>query len=411
MKVEIITTGDEVMQGIIVDTNTAWIAERLTPFGFEIVRHTSVGDDEVDIADVLKGAAGRAELVFVTGGLGPTSDDITIEAAAKAFGAKLVRDERVLETIREFFERIGREMSRSNEKQAMIPEGAAILPNKVGTAPGIHANFDNTDFFFLPGVPAELYQIFDDSVTPWLSERADTRYIKCVLRCFGIPEASIDEKLAGVDLAGARLSFRVKFPEILLRLVARSEDEGEARAAVDRAAKNIRERLGDVIYGEGDETLAAVVGRKLKEKGIKLAVAESCTGGLLCSMITDVAGASEYFDCGAVTYSNYSKERMLSVPRDTIEDNGAVSRETVMAMAEGMRRAAECDVAVAITGIAGPEGGSDAKPVGTVHIGLAAIKGTWAKEFHYQRDRLWFKQIVAATALDMVRKYLLKSEL
>ncbi len=410
MKAEIITTGDEVMQGIIVDTNTAWIAGRIVPMGFDVVRHTAVGDDAASIADALRQAAGRADAVFVTGGLGPTVDDITIEAAAGAFGVGLVRDEAVIEKIREFFGRVGREMSESNEKQALIPEGARTLSNEVGTAPGVHARFQGTDFFFLPGVPRELYQIFDDSVMPWLRERAEGSYVKRVLRCFGIPEASIDTKLKGVDLAGARLSFQVRFPEIFLRIVARSSDEAKARQAVDRAAANIRERLGEVVYGEGDEGLAQVVGRLLKERGMRLAVAESCTGGLLCSTITDVAGASDYFERGAVAYSNASKEAMLRVPHAMIERSGAVSKETVMAMAEGMRREAEVDVGVAITGIAGPGGGTPVKPVGTVHIGLATVDGTWAEEFHYQRDRAWFKSIVAATALNMVRKYLLKSE-
>lgn len=410
-RVEIIATGDEVVQGIIVDSNAAWMAERLVPLGFEVVRHTAVGDDQGAIAGALREAAARADIVFVSGGLGPTVDDITIEAAAKAFGVKLVKDEAVLAGIREFFERIGREMSQSNEKQALIPEGARTLQNRVGTAPGIHAKLGSADFFFLPGVPGELYQIFEDSVLPWLSERADTRYAKRVLRCFGIPEASIDTKLSGVDLAGARLSFRVKFPEIMLRLVARSKIEAEARSQVDRAATNIRDRLGDVVYGEGDAALAEVTGKLLKERGLKLAVAESCTGGLLCSTITDIAGASSYFDRGAVAYSNASKEEMLGVPHDVIVKHGAVSKETVTEMAQGIRREAKTDIGVAITGIAGPGGGTTDKPVGRVHIAVATPDGTWAKQYDYQRDRLWFKSIVAATALNLVRIYLLKSEL
>jgi nicotinamide-nucleotide amidase len=408
MKIEIITTGDEVMQGTIVDTNTAWIAERLVPLGHEIVRHTSVGDDMMAISDALTQAAARDDAVFVTGGLGPTADDITIEAASRAFEIPLVRDDTVLDGIRRFFEKIGREMSPSNEKQALVPEGARILANTVGTAPGVQVHMGGADFFFLPGVPKELYQIFDDSIIPWLRERSGLRFAKRVLRCFGLPEASIDEKLSRVDLAGARLSFRVKFPEVLLTVVARSKDEVEAQTQVDAAANAIKETLGDAVYGEGETPLAEVVGRLLKARGMKLAVAESCTGGLLCSTITDVAGASEYFECGAITYSNASKESMLGVSAEILSSYGAVSKETVSAMAEGMRRESEADIAVAITGIAGPGGGSAAKPVGTVHIGLATLKNTWTHEFQYARDRLWFKQLVAATALDLVRKYLMK---
>lgn len=410
MKIEIITTGDEVMQGIIVDTNTAWIAQRLAPLGHEVVRHTSVGDDLKDIGDVLLQAAERADAVFVTGGLGPTMDDITIEAAAKAFGVELEEDEAVLGGIRRFFDKVGREMSSSNAKQALMPAGSRALENTVGTAPGVHARLGGADFFFLPGVPAELYQIFEDSIAPWLQERSDVRFAKRVLRCFGVPEATIDEKLKGVDLAGARLSFRVKFPEILLRVIARSKDEAEARERVDAAVNALKERLGSIVYGEGETSLAEITGRLLKEKGLKLAVAESCTGGLLSSTITDVAGASAYFECGAVTYSNDSKARMLGVSKEILLAHGAVSKETVAAMAEGMRRESEADLAVAITGIAGPTGGTDLKPVGTVHIGLASLEGTRTHEFHYQRDRLWFKQLVAATALDLVRKHLMGVE-
>ncbi len=411
MKIEIITTGDEVVQGVIVDSNSAWIAERCAAFGFEIVRHTCIGDDANDIADALKQAASRADTVIVTGGLGPTSDDITLEAAAKAFGKRLVRDEGVLLEIRQFFERVGREMSKSNEKQALIPEGASILPNRVGTAPGILVGLGGAQFFFLPGVPKELHQIFDDLVMPWLKKRAQGAHVVRVLRCFGIPEASIDTKLEGVDLCNTRLSFRVKFPEILLKLVARSSDLAKAQKAVDAAAHNIKDRLGDVVYAEGDVTLAEVTGGLLKEKGMGLAVAESCTGGLLCSMITDVPGASEYFERGAVAYSNRSKEQMLDVPAAVIESSGAVSKDTAICMAEGIRCQSEADIGVGITGIAGPSGGTAQKPVGTVHIAMVTPDGTLTHEYHYQRDRLWFKQIVAATALDMVRKYLLKSEL
>ncbi|MFH1829484.1 MAG: nicotinamide-nucleotide amidohydrolase family protein [Pseudomonadota bacterium] len=382
MKIEIITTGDEVMQGVIVDTNTAWIAERCWAFGFEIVRHTSIGDDANAIADALKQAAKRADVVMVTGGLGPTADDITLETAAKAFGKKLIRN-----------------------------EGAAVLENRVGTAPGIRVKLGAAEFFFLPGVPKELYQIFEDSVMPWLKEHAQATYAVRVLRCFGIPEASIDTKLSSIELGEARLSFRVKFPEILLKLVARGKDPIKAQKAVDDAAHNIMNKLGDVVYGQGEATLAEVVGTLLKQKGFTLSVAESCTGGLMCSMITDVPGASDYFERGAVCYSNLSKQQMLGVPGKVIESEGAVSKDTVISMAEGIRRESKTDIGVGITGIAGPSGGTPNKPVGTVHIALATPDGTWAREYHYERDRLWFKQIVAATALDMVRKYLLKSEL
>lgn len=390
MKIEIITTGDEVMQGVIVDTNTAWIAERCTRFSHEVVRHTSIGDYEGDIGDALLAASRRAGCVIVTGGLGPTTDDLTIEAAAKAFGVKLIWDESVIEDIR--------------RRQALIPEGGKVLPNKVGTAPGVQVKFGDAEFFFLPGVPKELYQIFDDSVVPWLERYAKGVSRELVLRCFGVPEATIDEKLRGVDLAGCRLSFRVKFPEILLKLVMRGDRENDVQKSIDLASHRIREILGDVIYGEGETSLAQVVGRMLANRKMTIAVAESCTGGFVSSTITDVPGSSGYFERGVVSYSNSSKINMVGVPEGVIRAHGAVSRGTALAMAEGIRKLSGASIGLGLTGIAGPGGGTPEKPVGTVYIAL--VGEGWAESHGYcfNRDRLWFKKIVVATTLDLVRK-------
>lgn len=406
MRIEIVTTGDEVMQGVIVDTNTAWIAERCHRLGHEVIRHTSVKDDFGAIGGLLVEASSRADAVIVSGGLGPTADDITIEAAAKAFGLDLVLDEKVLGEMRAFFQRVGRPMSPSNEKQALILEGGGVLRNRVGTAPGIQRRMGGAEFFFLPGVPKELYQMFDESVVPWLRQRADGAMAERVLRCFGAPEASIDEVLQGIDLSGARLSFRVKFPEVLLKVVARAADAAETGRIADAAAGNIHARLGGIVYGEGDEDLVAHVGIMLSSRGMTAAVAESCTGGLIADMITDVPGASGWFERGVVAYSNRSKMEILGVPEETLRSHGAVSRETATAMAEGIRRVSGAAIGIAVTGIAGPGGGTPEKPVGTVHIALATPEGTVAKAFQWNRDRRWFKQMAAWTALDLVRKYL-----
>jgi competence/damage-inducible protein CinA-like protein len=407
MKVEIITTGDEVMQGVIVDTNTAWIAERLSRLGHEIVRHESVSDDEVAIRDVLIAAASRADAVVVTGGLGPTTDDLTLSSAADAFGVKLVKNEAVLHGIEEFFKCFGRQMSVSNEKQAYVPQGGDILPNSVGTAPGIGVDYSGTRFFFLPGVPKELYQIFSDSVEPWFAKRAEGAYSERVLRCFGSPEATIDTALRDVDLSDVRLSFRVKFPDVLVKLTARAETLSEADKTVAAAADLVRNRLGDIVYGEGDDCLAKVVGAMLHERGMTLSVAESCTGGLISNLITDIPGSSEYFNMGAVTYSNRSKQDILGISGDLLAEHGAVSDATVRAMAEGVRRIGCSSVGIAVTGVAGPGGGSSEKPVGTVFIGISTEDGCDAKKYVFNRDRIWFKQFVAATALDSVRRLLI----
>lgn len=406
MKIEIITTGDEVISGVIVDTNTAWIAERCAKLGHDVIRHSSVRDDLEEIRALLLEAHDRADAVIVTGGLGPTSDDLTIEAASKAFDSKLELSDRVLSEIKDRFKRMNRIYSSSNDKQAMVPAGARVLPNPVGTAPGIHMSVEKGDLFFLPGVPRELYRIFEDSVGPWLEARRSLFYCERVLNCFGLAEATLDERLRALDLADVRLSFRVRFPEVVLKVVARAELYDDAKKIADDAAVRIKRVLGDIAYGEGEESLASVVGAMLADRHLTISTAESCTGGLLADLLTDVPGSSRYFERGVVTYSNASKVELLSVPSSVIDGHGAVSKEVAIAMANGVRNLASSSIAVAITGVAGPDGGTDEKPVGTVHIALAYDGGHDSKAFRFERDRRSFKQLVAATALDLVRMHL-----
>ncbi len=406
LRIEIITTGDEVMQGVILDTNSRWISERCVAFGHDIVRRSSVKDDIDDISGLLREAAGRADAVIVTGGLGPTSDDLTIEAAAAAFGLELILNEGVLSAMKDFFRRIGREFSSSNEKQALIPEGGEVLPNRLGTAPGVHLRASSSDFFFLPGVPKELYAMFDDSLAPWLASCSDCSRGEITLRCFGMPEAQIDENLRGAELFGARLSFRVSFPEILLKLVAVGKNQDEVQNILDKSSSSLKSKLGDVIYAEGDLSLYSVVGRMLSERGLSISTAESCTGGLIASSITDVPGSSVYFDRGFVVYSNRAKVELLGVDEDILRIHGAVSPQTAVAMADGARRSSSSDYAVAVTGIAGPGGGTPEKPVGLVYIAISSADGARAFKYNFSRDRLWFKSMAAATAIDLVRRHL-----
>lgn len=409
MKIEIITTGNEILTGLVVDSNKAWISERCQMLGYEVIRHTSVGDNMDSIGEALKAASRSANCVIVSGGLGPTSDDITIEAASKAFGVPLKMNEDVLNTIREFFRRTGREMSSSNEKQAMLPENCEILPNDVGTAPGIAIKLGDAQFFFLPGVPKELYQIFEDSVMPWLAAQSDTFYKRKILRCFGLPEADFAERLKDLDIKDAEFAYQVKYPDVLLRFSAYDSDSDRASARVEREAEKVYEKIGDYIYAEGETSLEEVTGKLLSESQITVSAAESCTGGLLSSLITNVPGASDYFERGIVCYSNESKMQLLGVSQETLRANGAVSRETAMAMAEGVRRISGTTLGVSLTGIAGPGGSTTDKPVGTVHIGLATPEGTDAYHYIYARDRIWFKKMAAATALDVIRRYIIQS--
>ncbi len=409
MKVEVLTIGDEILSGNITDTNFAWLGEFLWSRGFELHWHTSVGDEPDEISRALLAAVGRSQAVIVTGGLGPTIDDMTVEVAAKAFGLPLVLNAGVLQEILDRFKKIGREMTPNNEKQAFFPEGAGVLPNTYGTAPGCYVVYQKTHFFFLPGVPREMKQQFEEAVFPTLAGMVPekTCFAQKILRCFGAPEATIGQSLEGIDLQGADLAYRISFPEILLKISARGGNSPEIEARVDKIVQEIRNRLGDIVYGEGDEGLAGVVGRLLKGKRATLSVAESCTGGRLASLLTDEPGSSEYFDRGVVTYSNQSKMDILHVPSSLLETFGAVSAETAVAMAKGMRKISQTTYSLAVTGIAGPGGATPHKPVGTVHMALDSNEGTTTHEFHFPTHREWFKLIASFAALDLLRKKLL----
>lgn len=371
MKVAIVTTGDEIMAGNILDTNAAWLSDHCWKLGAKVVWRCAVGDDHEAIGEACKLAGQKAEVVLVTGGLGPTADDITLQAAAKAFNKKI------------------------------DAEGKSI-PNKVGTAPGCQIKLGSASFFFLPGVPKELYPMAEDFVLPWLREQIGPKiiYREKVLKCFGVREAVLDTRLRGVELNDVRLSFRVRFPEVWLKLVSRGGD-------LEQAAKNVYARVGKHIFGEDEETLAGAVGKLLQKKRATLSLAESCTGGLVADWITDVPGASSYFERGVVAYGNAAKMELLGVKKETLKKHGAVSEQTAKAMAEGIRRKSSTTYAIAITGIAGPAGGTKEKPVGTVYIALAGPKKTEVKQFCFQKERIEFKQLAAATALDWLRRKLL----
>lgn len=412
MKLEVITIGDEILSGNIVDTNFAWLGDQLWTMGHELHWHTSVGDEPDEITAALKSVVGRSQAVIVTGGLGPTMDDITMEVAAQAFGLPLVLHEIALQDIKNRFKKINREMTPNNEKQAFFPEGAQLIPNKLGTAPGGHLVYKGVHYFFLPGVPREMKNQCATYVFPKLAGMSSVPlfFYQKVLRCFGAPEATIGHKLEGIDLTGMDLAYRISFPEVLLKISARGSDQARLEKKVLEVEKEIRSRLGQLVYSEGEDSLEDLVGRLLKERKETLSVAESCTGGLLASLITDCPGSSAYFDRGVVTYSNASKTALLNVPDSLLKSFGAVSSETATAMAKGLRRLSKTTYSLAITGIAGPEGGSIDRPIGTVYISLdseGSEKGSDTREFHFPTTREWFKRVVAYMALDILRKKLL----
>jgi nicotinamide-nucleotide amidase len=405
MTAAVLTIGTEITQGELIDTNSAWLAGRLTALGFEVQEIDTVDDHRGRIIETLRRLAARAPVVIVTGGLGPTTDDLTAECAADAAGVGLVRDQGALETLQRRFQALGRPMSASNAKQADVPEGAEVLPNPVGSAPGFKVVLEGAQCFFLPGVPQEMQAIFEDLVVPRIGPLASANTYQIVLRTYGLPESVVGERLAGLEpqCPGLTLGYRASYPEVEVKVRVQAEDRARARVAAERIAAEARARLGEHVYGEEDDTFAAAVGRALRSHGYTLAVAESCTGGLLGALLTAVPGSSDYLLLDAVTYSNASKTRVLGVPNELLIAHGAVSAECVASMAEGVRRLADADVAVAVSGIAGPGGGSSEKPVGLVYFALATAAGTTVVQRRFPGDRDRVQRGAAFFALSLVR--------
>jgi len=415
VRAEILTIGDELLRGEIVDTNKSFLSDRLLRFDVETRFHSSVCDDPADMTDAFRRAASRADVVLVSGGLGPTRDDITLEVLARSFGRELRLHEPSLAALRGFFERLGREMSPSNEKQALLPEGAEVLPNPIGTAPGCMLEVERSVFFCLPGVPRELARMMDEEVLPRLAARlrpAGTGVMRAtLLRTFGMGESTLEDELK--DLArdeGVALGFRTAFPDNYLRPVARAAREAEANARLERVCDAIRARLGPLVYGQDDETLELVLGRLLAERRLTLAVAESCTGGLLAQRISAVPGASRYFRGGVVAYANEAKRDLLGVSESLLATEGAVSAAVARAMAEGASTRFGADLAVSTTGISGPDGGTPEKPVGLVFVGFADARSSSAYEFLFPFDRERHRLVTSQVALDWVRRALLGEE-
>lgn len=377
MSAAILSIGTELTRGELVNGNAAWLSERLTGLGLDVLEQLVVDDDHARIVEALKALSTRHRFVVSTGGLGPTSDDLTTAAAAAALGVGLVRDPASLEAIARRFVTINRPMTPSNEKQADFPEGATILPNPVGTAPGFAISLGRAMVFFTPGVPSEMRRLYEDHIEPAIAPLVSRRSHQIRLRTFGTAESAIGEKLATIEAEekSVTIGYRVTFPEIEVKVLARGASEAEAEAIAARVAERVRGTLGAIVFGDGEERYPAYVGRVLRARGKTLAIAESCTGGLVGQLVTSVPGSSEYLLFDAVTYSNASKIAVLGVNEETVRGYGAVSLEVATAMADGARRIADADLSVAITGIAGPGGGTDEKPVGTVFLALARRGG------------------------------------
>ncbi|MCD6335626.1 MAG: competence/damage-inducible protein A [Candidatus Latescibacteria bacterium] len=406
MNAEVITIGNEILSGRIVDSNSAFIGARLSGIGIPLAWITSVGDDRDRIAQAFEQAMARADVVLVTGGLGPTHDDMTKHVFAELFGRKLVLNEEVLERVRERFAHRGIEMPSSNVDQAMVPEGVEALENQWGTAPGLHLEEAGKHVFLLPGVPREMKGLLEQCVLPILERAGFGRPIlQHTLRTTGISESALYERLRNLpDMAC--LAFLPGLTGVDLHITVQGDEETAVRGQIETMAAEIRERVGEFLYGEGDQTIEAVVGEMLMAKGWRMAVAESCTGGLIASRITDVPGSSNYFERGIVAYSNRAKVALLGVPEDLIAAQGAVSAPVAEAMAEGVRVRSNVDISLSVTGIAGPAGGTEEKPVGLVFMGVSTAEKTFSKKFQFGNERWVNKQRTAQAGLDLVRRAL-----
>ncbi len=404
---EIVAIGTEMLLGDLVDTNSAWLSQRLAELGVGIYRHTTVGDNSGRIIGALREASSRSDLVITTGGLGPTSDDLTNACLAILTGRRMVEYPEAREHVDKMFARFGRKPTVNNYKQALFPEGTKLIPNPVGTAMGALVDWDGTLFATLPGVPTEMKSMFRETLEPLIRARSDGSIVSKTLHFAGIGESALAEKvqdfLDATDPTVAPLAGQGK---VRLRITTRAATEEEAQEKIAPVEREVIARLGDYYFGEDDETLEGAVGRILKEKGATLALAESCTGGLLAKRLTDRAGSSAFFVEGLVTYSNESKERLLGVPDALLVEHGAVSEPVARAMAEGVRKVAGTDYGLSVTGIAGPDGGTEEKPVGLVFVGLADEGGTAAEKLDltaWARSRDSIRERSANRAFDLLR--------
>jgi nicotinamide-nucleotide amidase len=414
MKAETLAVGEELLAPGRVETNSVFLTGRLGDLGIPVVFRGVVGDDERMIADAISQALARADVVLVSGGLGPTADDRTRDAACRALGLTMKLDPALLDGLEKFFSRRGIQMPDVNRRQAMVPEGARVLPNRLGTAPGLYlATADSKSLVLLPGPPRELEPMFEETLVPLLKEKGGGDVYRTLkLWVAGLPESTVEQMIGSTYSAfeNPMTTILGSAGQVEIRLTATGATSREADARNEELASKLRELLGEHVFSESEESLAEVVGALLVEKRLKIAVAESVTGGLILHRLTQVPGASRYLDMGFVTYSNESKKELLAVSGELLNEVGAVSEEVAIAMAVGARERARSDVGVAVTGIAGPSGGSAEKPVGLVYVGLSTERVARARRFSFPGDRRHIQHWTERTALNLVR-LLLRGEL
>lgn len=410
-RASILAVGDELLIGQVINSNAAWIGDKLTEAGYVVVRHTVVGDDRRAIAMALQDCATDSDVVLVSGGLGPTHDDLTVESIAAWAGLELEEDPAVVERIRGFFLARGREMTENNRRQALRPYGSELIDNDCGTAPGhwlpMPMAKGRGHVVLMPGVPHEMKSMMERFVLPRLrAAAAGAAVLRCTLHTAGVGESVLATKLDGVQaLLGpdVTLAYLPSLGEVRLRVTARGSTETQARALLEPVEVFLRDRLGHHVYDGDGGTLEAAVGQLLVQRGFTLAAAESCTGGYFNHRMTNVAGSSRYIRGGIVAYANEIKTKELGVPVEFFATAGAVSREVAAAMAEGVRRKFAADIGVGITGVAGPGGGTPEKPIGLVYIAVADSAGVDVRRMQFENDRLRNKERTVSAALNLVR--------
>lgn len=410
MKAEIITIGNEILTGRINDTNSTYIAKRLYEIGVEVIRKTSVDDAAMAIEAAIIRALDDADVIIVSGGLGPTSDDITKPSLAAVFGKTLVMSEKAMESVKRRLAEFGKKVSGANLSQAMIPEGSDVLINRFGTAPGICIRKNDKILFALPGVPNEMKSLLDEQILPILKAEGKRKFV--VTRDIfttGEPESNIGENVSEINFDKCvKIGFYPNFLGIAIHVAVEAESEEDAREILDNGVEKICDTLGEAVYSTNGDQLEEVVGNLLRRAGLTVSLAESCTGGLLGNRLTDVSGSSDYFVGGVVAYSNSIKNRILGVSQEILDNFGAVSEPCAKAMAKGVRELYQTDISISITGIAGPTGGTPEKPVGTVFIALSAEDHVECNRFNFGKNnpRLKIKARSAQAALNMIRLYL-----
>jgi nicotinamide-nucleotide amidase len=411
MKAHIITIGDEILIGQITNTNAAWIGERLSNIQVDVNSTSVVGDDVKQIIQEFNRAYDANDLIIVTGGLGPTHDDVTRKCVVDFFKTELIVNEEVLNDIKIFFERRNRQLTPTNEDQALVPRIAEPIRNSRGTAPGIWIEKDEKIFVVMPGVPFEMKGMMENIILPRLEDKVPkTKFLtRKTFLTTGIPESMLFDKLGNIDelLDGNKLAFLPNQFGVKMRITVKGNNEEAANNKLDEIEQKIRMNAGRYIFGKEDELLEEIIARLLIDRGLKLATAESCTGGLISNRLTNISGSSTFYERGVITYSNAAKVELLHVDEDTILKHGAVSLEVVRQMAEGVKATSGIDLGLAVTGILGPTGATETKPVGLVYIGLCDEKICTAKEFHFGDDRLMNKDRASQAALEMLRRHLL----